>query len=548
MTPRSSLKPRLPKAQLIILSVCRIAEPIALTSVYPYLPEMIESFGVHPTDVAKWTGILSAIFSVSQCFTGIPWGSASDKYGRKPIILLAMTCAMSSSLLFGFSTSLRWAIVARAFSGASNGNVGILRTTVAEMVPQKSLQPTAFAVLPLVWTIGSIIGPVLGGALASPATNFPELFGNSHFFKKFPFALPNLVNGVIFTFGLLVGALFLKESLESKKFRRDYGRMVGDWLTKSCRGRQKALRPADDFESMLPSSKSGKSDEHKPVTYSELFHRQTNMTLLSYMILALHAIAHDQLLPVMMHLPNKHGKVQLPFKFSGGLGLESGRIGVLFTIYGFIGMIGQFAIFPPVARKYGALSCMRACTLAMPFIYLVTPYVVLLPTPFTQQAAILCIMLCKSLTNVFAYPCVVILMTNSARSLRILGTLNGVATSLAAVGRAIGPFVAGAVFTWGVESGYLVASFWLLAIFAIPGHLVTWWLKEEKRLLDEEEEDTKRTDEDNNDIGLEGTGLDPQHGVNVDADVASLADSDKDEESDVEDVPLLNSRKKDWSI
>lgn len=127
-------------------------------SVYPYLPEMIESFGVETTDIAKWTGILSSVFSVSQCLTGIPWGQASDKYGRKPIILLAMTCAMASSLMFGFSTNLKWAIVARAFSGASNGNVGILRTTVAEMVPQKVLQPKAFAVLPLIWTMGSIIG------------------------------------------------------------------------------------------------------------------------------------------------------------------------------------------------------------------------------------------------------------------------------------------------------------------------------------------------------------------------------------------------------
>jgi MFS family permease len=300
---------------------------------------MIESFGIHHNDVAKWAGILSAVFSVSQCLTGIPWGQASDKYGRKPIILLAMTCAMASSMLFGFSTSLRWAIISRALSGASNGNVGILRTTVAEMVPQRVLQPKAFAVLPLVWSLGSILGPIIGGALASPATKLPGLFGRNQFFKKFPFALPNLVNGIIFTFGLLVGILFLKESLEARKYRRDYGRMAGKWLTRSCTGRRKDLRPADDFESMLPSDKSRNGKSTSSSTYAELFHYQTNLTLLSYTILALHGIAYDQLLPVMMHLPAKRGHVDLPLKFSGGFGLESGRIGLLFTIYGGIGML-----------------------------------------------------------------------------------------------------------------------------------------------------------------------------------------------------------------
>ena len=50
--------------------------------------------------------------------------------------MIGMLCIMLSSLLFGFSRSLAWAIAARAFAGSVNGNVGIIRTTVAELVPQ----------------------------------------------------------------------------------------------------------------------------------------------------------------------------------------------------------------------------------------------------------------------------------------------------------------------------------------------------------------------------------------------------------------------------
>ena len=153
--------PTLPVQQLVVLSLCRLAEPIALSSVFPYLPEMMESFGVAEKDVSKWAGIATAIFSLSQAATGVLWGRASDILGRKRTILIGMTCTMTCSLLFGFSRSLAWAIVARSMAGASNGNVGTLRTTVAEMVPQKELQPRAFSVMPLVWTVGTIFGPAI---------------------------------------------------------------------------------------------------------------------------------------------------------------------------------------------------------------------------------------------------------------------------------------------------------------------------------------------------------------------------------------------------
>ena len=170
---------------------------------------MIESFNVPKADIAKWAGLTSAVFSLSQCLTGILWGRASDRFGRKPAIMSGMVCTMTSSLLFGFSRSLPWAIAARSMGGLSNGNVGIIRTTVAELVPYKHLQPKAFSIMPLVWTIGSIFGPTLGGALASPAAKYPRLF-DTHFFRTFPFALPNLVAACFFLSGLATAFLFLQ--------------------------------------------------------------------------------------------------------------------------------------------------------------------------------------------------------------------------------------------------------------------------------------------------------------------------------------------------
>ena len=223
---------------------------------------MIESFNIPKDQVAKWAGVISAVFSLSQALTGIFWGRASDRFGRKPVILVGMVCIMLASVFFGFSQSLEWAIVARSLAGAVNGNVGIIRTAVAEMVPQKELQPKAFSIMPLVWTIGSIFGPGFGGALANPAQKYPQLFESNHLLQKYPFALPNLVSGLFFLVGLVVGSLFLKETLETQKHRRDYGRMLGKLLVQPFTKKKSSLRSRHEREqsaALLANSHSSTS-------------------------------------------------------------------------------------------------------------------------------------------------------------------------------------------------------------------------------------------------------------------------------------------------
>lgn len=172
---------------------------------------MIRSLGVPKKDVSRWVGFTSAIFSICQCLTAVSWGNLSDRIGRKPIILIGLFVTMTFSIMFGLSTSLPMAIFARACIGLGNGNVGIIRTVVAELVPQKELQPRAFSLMPLVWTIGSIFGPAFGGALANPAEKHPDsIFGRSEFFKKYPFALPNMAVSVFFIIGIVTGFLFLR--------------------------------------------------------------------------------------------------------------------------------------------------------------------------------------------------------------------------------------------------------------------------------------------------------------------------------------------------
>lgn len=465
-----------------------------MTSVYPYIPEMIKSFDVPTVSVAKYAGLLSLVFSLSQALVGISWGRASDKFGRKPTVMLALTCTMVSSILFGFSTSLPMAFIARSMQGLSNGNVGIIRTAVAELVPQKELQPRAFSIMPLVWTVGSIFGPSIGGTLVHPVERFPGVFGKVKLLERYPFALPNLLISLLFLVGITCGILFFRETLAEKKDRKDYGLIVGSALTRSCTRRKRPAwytrQTSEAGEALLNDTSNPASPINarklpmpKPSSgWAHVFTYQSSLNLLVYTFLAMHSVAFDQLLPVFLDFspvqtiddPN----VKLPFNFRGGFDLDSGRIGWLFTVYGIFGMVVQFAIFPPMVRKLGVLNCFKTIAVVFPFVYVCIPYVSLLRTDSQRQGVMVALMLVKGFCSIFAFPCSTILLTNSAASLQVLGTLNGVATSISALGRAAGPAIAGATFSRGAAKGYMILPWWTLAFIAIVGAIPAWWLVE----------------------------------------------------------------------
>lgn len=82
----------------------------------------------------------------------------------------------------------------------------------------------------------SIIGSGLGGTLSDPVKHYPSVFQPGSIFERFPYLLPNLVCTAVVCMGLVVGILFLEETHEEKKFRRDPGLELGGWiLRKLCR-------------------------------------------------------------------------------------------------------------------------------------------------------------------------------------------------------------------------------------------------------------------------------------------------------------------------
>jgi hypothetical protein len=245
----------------------------------------------------------------------------------------------------------------------------------------------------------------------------------------------------------------------------------------------------------------------------EVLNFQVTLNMVVYFLLALYTLAYDQvcvaflihvlqitnkqLLPVFMHHrpqsiddPN----VSLPFKFAGGFGIDASRIGAIFTTLAVVSTLSQFLLFPPLARYLGVLRCLRISFLIFPFVYFVTPFISLLPDQRSKEIAMALLLIFRGLGGCFAFPCSTIMLTNSASSLRVLGTINGLATSVSAIGRACGPAIGGGLFTWGVKRGYLIVPFWSLSAIALLAWIPTLWLVEGEGFGGDSDSDVESVD------------------------------------------------------
>jgi hypothetical protein len=199
--------------------------------------------------------------------------------------------------------------------------------------------------------------------------------------------------------------------------------------------------------------------------------------------------------------------VSLPLKFAGGFGIESRRIGIIFTIFAISCTMCQFLLFPPIARHLGIVRCLRIAFLIFPFIFFVTPFLSLIPDALTREIAMVMLLMVRGVAGTFAFPTSTIMLTNSAPSLRVLGTINGLATSFSSFGRAAGPTLGGGLFSWGVKRGYIIVPFWTMSVIAFAASIPTFWLVEGKGFGDDsdinDEENVIETEEEEEDEEVE---------------------------------------------
>ncbi|KAG7665591.1 uncharacterized protein J8A68_000797 [[Candida] subhashii] len=270
MSLKNTLKD-FPVRQMLIICLIRFSEPLAFTSLFPYVYFMIRDFQIAPTEheISKYSGYLASSFAFCQFLFAVRWGKLSDRVGRKPILLIGLFGTSISLILFGFSQNYWWALAARSLAGCLNGNIAVLRTMIGEIATDRKHQATAFSTLPLLFNFGAIVGPAIGGSklFTRPSDKNPYHHDETgmvlgvgsvyeRFITKFPYALSNIVVGMFLWFSLACGILFLEETHDVFKYRVDYGVELGDWLLHKI-GISTPIRPWNRIQEQEPDETTG---------------------------------------------------------------------------------------------------------------------------------------------------------------------------------------------------------------------------------------------------------------------------------------------------
>lgn len=164
-----------------------LIDMLAIGIIVPVLPALVGNFTADPSEQSYWYGVIAFSFALASFFGAPILGALSDRYGRRPVLLLGFCGLALSFFATALATSLWMLVAARVVGGGMQANAAVANAYVADITPPKE-RAKRFGMLGAMFGIGFILGPVVGGLLGGIDLHYP-------FFAAGALALLNLVYG-----------------------------------------------------------------------------------------------------------------------------------------------------------------------------------------------------------------------------------------------------------------------------------------------------------------------------------------------------------------
>ncbi|MDY3208572.1 MFS transporter [Clostridium baratii] len=168
---------------------------IGFSIITPVVPFLVQSYTSNPGEQAIVVTLLTSVYAVCVFFAAPGLGALSDKYGRRPLLLICLLGSAIGYLIFGTGGALWILFVGRIIEGITGGSISTIFAYFADIIPREQ-RTKYFGWISAVVGVGTIIGPTLGGLLAKFGYSVPMYFG----------AIVTLVN-------VVYGFLYMPESL-----------------------------------------------------------------------------------------------------------------------------------------------------------------------------------------------------------------------------------------------------------------------------------------------------------------------------------------------
>ncbi|MEO8921243.1 MAG: MFS transporter [Caldimonas sp.] len=188
-------------AAMRFIMITVLIDMMSIGLIVPVLPVLVGGFTSSQAEQVWWYGAIAFSFSIANFVSSPVLGALSDRYGRRPVLLIGF-CALSLSFFVtALATQLWMLIVVRLFSGAMQSNASVANAYVADITAPAD-RAKRFGMLGAMFGIGFILGPVTGGLLGAIDVHWPFLAA-----------------GTLSLLNLLYGWFVLPESLPPEKRR-----------------------------------------------------------------------------------------------------------------------------------------------------------------------------------------------------------------------------------------------------------------------------------------------------------------------------------------
>jgi MFS transporter, DHA1 family, tetracycline resistance protein len=174
-------------AAMPFIMLATLIDMVSIGLIIPVLPALVGGFTGSQADQAFWYGVVTFAFGFANFFASPVLGGLSDRYGRRPVLLIGFCGLATSFLLTAMATALWMLIVIRLVSGAMQANISVSNAYVADITPPEG-RARRFGMLGAMFGLGFILGPVMGGLLGAIDLRLP-------FFAAGSLALLNLLYG-----------------------------------------------------------------------------------------------------------------------------------------------------------------------------------------------------------------------------------------------------------------------------------------------------------------------------------------------------------------
>jgi DHA1 family tetracycline resistance protein-like MFS transporter len=160
------------KAALAFIYVTIVLDTLALGIIIPVLPHLIESFVGSPVQTAAIFGLLVTIWGLMQFLFSPLIGVLSDRFGRRPVLILSGFGLGLDYIIMALAPNLSWFFIGRILSGITSSSYATAAAYVADVTPVER-RAAAFGMVGAAWGIGFILGPAVGGVMGTFGIRIP---------------------------------------------------------------------------------------------------------------------------------------------------------------------------------------------------------------------------------------------------------------------------------------------------------------------------------------------------------------------------------------